>query len=178
MAEDTPQTLVGISFPDTFRAQEFLTAATRMAVERQLTMKDAVLITKDEHGGTHVRETLDPQPGQAALSGALWAGLFGLIIGGPVGWLAGTAIGAGTGAVSAKAIDLGVPDEWVDWFRQAVQPGCTILTLLVEDLDRAALVRELERFSGAHLVYANVDAAWQDRMREALGETLPQPLDG
>jgi uncharacterized membrane protein len=49
--------------------------------------------------------------------------LFGLILGGPVGWLAGTAIGAGTGVVRAKMIDLGVPDEWVQWFRDAVQPA-------------------------------------------------------
>jgi hypothetical protein len=51
-----------------------------------------------------------------------------------------------------------------------VQPGTTTLALLVEDLDRAALVAELERFAGATLVYANVDPDWLDRMRVALGE--------
>ena len=38
----------------------------------------------------------------------------------------------------------------------------------VEDLDRDALVAELGRFTGATLVYANLDADWLDRMREAL----------
>jgi uncharacterized membrane protein len=172
MADDhEPQTLVGIAFPDLFRAQEFLTASARLAAAGSLTLRDAVFVTSDEQGHTHVRETTDPQPKQAAVSGAVWVGLIGLLVGGPVGWLAGAAIGAGGGAISAKAIDLGIPDEWVDWFRQAVQPGSTILTLLVTKLDRAALVQELERFSGAHLVYANLDNSWQDRIREALGES-------
>ena len=98
-----------------------------------------------------VRETTDPGPGRSALSGAVWASLFGLILGGPVGWVVGGAVGAGTGAVAAKIIDHGVSDEWVAWFRESVAPGTTILALLVEGLDPAALVAELERFAGARL---------------------------
>jgi len=168
--EGTPRTLVGISFGDALRAQEFLTAATRLGVNGKLKLIDAVIVTKGDDGRTMVRETVDLQAGRTALSGALWAGLFGLILGGPVGWAVGAGVGAGTGAVAAKVIDHGVSDEWVEWFRQSVQPGTTTLALLVEDLDQAALVSELERFTGATLVYANVDADWLDRMRVALGE--------
>jgi uncharacterized membrane protein len=175
-AEGVEQTLVGISFGDAFRAQEFLTAVTRLAANERLRLLDAVFVAKDADGKTVVRETIDPQPGRSALSGALWAGLFGLILGGPVGWLVGAGVGAGTGAVTAKVIDHGVPDEWVDWFRHAVQPGTTTLALLVEDLDRNALVAELERFAGAHLVYANLDPLWTDRIRTALHEPAEQPL--
>jgi uncharacterized membrane protein len=169
------QTLVGISFADEFRAREFLTATTRLAANGRLKLRDAVFVAKDQNGKTMVRETIDPQPGRSALSGAVWAGLFGLILGGPVGWVAGAAIGAGTGAVAAKVIDHGVSDEWVGWFRQAVDAGTTTLVLLVTDLDRAALITELERFAGAHLVYANVDPAWEARMRTALGESSTTP---
>jgi uncharacterized membrane protein len=170
------QTLVGIAFGDAFRAQEFLTAATRLNANGQLRLRDAVFVAKDESGKTVVRETIDPQPGRTALSGALWAGLFGLILGGPVGWLVGAGVGAGTGAVTAKVIDHGVPDEWVAWFREAVQPGTTTLALLVEDLDRNALVAELERFAGAKLVYANLDATWVERIRVALHEPSAEPV--
>ena len=166
-----PRTLVGISFRDAFRAQEFLTAATRLASEGHLRLLDAVFVTKDDEGRTMVRETVDLETGPSALSGALWAGLFGLILGGPVGWIVGAGVGAGTGAVAAKIIDHGVSDEWVGWFRQAVDEGTTTLVLLVEELDVGALVRELERFAGARLVYANLDPTWLDRMRAALGET-------
>ena len=166
----TPRTLVGISFPDTFRAQEFLTATSRLASQQRLKLVDAVFVSKDENGRTMVRETTDPGPGRSALSGAVWASLFGLILGGPVGWVVGGAVGAGTGAVAAKIIDHGVSDEWVAWFRESVASGTTTLALLVEDLDPAALVTELERFAGARLVYANLDPLWLDRIRAALGE--------
>jgi uncharacterized membrane protein len=166
--EGKERTLVGVSFGDAFRAQEFLTAATRLGANGRLRLLDAVFVGKDESGRTTVRETVDPTPGRSALSGALWAGLFGLILGGPVGWAIGAGVGAGTGAVAARVIDHGVSDEWVAWFRETVQPGTTTLVLLVEDLDRDALVAELERFAGATLVYANLDPLWLDRLREAL----------
>jgi uncharacterized membrane protein len=162
------RTLVGVSFGDAFRAQEFLTAATRLAANGRLRLLDAVFVSKDDSGHTTVRETVDPTPGRSALSGAVWAGLFGLILGGPVGWAVGAGVGAGTGAVAAKVIDHGVSDDWVAWFRETVQPGATTLALLVEDLDRTALVSELERFAGARLVYANLDEQWLDRIRDAL----------
>jgi uncharacterized membrane protein len=176
-AKGTPRTLVGISFGDTFRAQEFLTATGRLASQQRLKLVDAVFVTKDENGRTMVRETTDPGPGRSALSGAVWASLFGLILGGPVGWVVGGAVGAGTGAVAAKIIDHGVSDEWVAWFRESVAPGRTTLALLVEDLDPAALVTELERFAGGRLVYANLDPMWVERMRAAWGEPpAPAPV--
>ena len=118
-----------------------------------------------------VQETTDPQPKQAALGGAMWAGLFGLLLGGPVGLLAGSALGAGAGAVTAQIVDIGISDEWVAWFREAVQPGTATVALLVTDLDRDALVAEARRFSGAHLVYANLDQSTLDRITEGLGGT-------
>jgi uncharacterized membrane protein len=171
---DGPETLVGISFDDNFRAQEFLTAATRLGAQGHLILKDAVVVTKSVDGQTTVRETIDPQPTRSALSGAMWTGLIGLLVGGPVGWLAGAAVGAGAGAVAAKVVDLGIPDEWVSWFRQAVEPGRTTVALLVANLDQNALVSEASRFSGAQLVYANLDDLTIDRIRGALGQL---PID-
>ncbi|HMG40064.1 MAG TPA: DUF1269 domain-containing protein [Acidimicrobiales bacterium] len=178
VTEGKERTLVGISFGDVFRAQEFLSAATRLASNGRLRLLDAVFVAKEDSGKTVVRETVDPQPGRSAVSGALWTGLFGLILGGPVGWVVGAGVGAGTGALAARIIDHGVSDEWVAWFRESVQAGTTTLVLLVEDLDRDALVGELERFAGANLVYANVDPLWLDRMHAALGEPPATPPAG
>jgi uncharacterized membrane protein len=164
------QSLVGISFGDVFRAQEFLSATTRLAANGHLRLKDAVFVHRDESEKTTVRETVDLTPGRGAMSGALWAGLFGLLLGGPVGWIVGAGVGAGAGAVTAKIVDHGIPDEWVAWFREAVKPNSTILALLVENLDRGALVDELTRFGGAELVYANLDPLWVDRIHEAIGD--------
>ena len=169
-ADGGAPTLVGISFSDSFRAREFLTAATRLAANGQLKLKDAVFVRKDADGNTRVQETMDPGPGRSALSGAAWAGLLGLILGGPVGWAIGAGVGAGTGAIAAKVVDHGIPDEWVQWFREAVQPDTVTLALLLEDADPSALVEEARRFAGARLVYVNLPATWETRIREALGE--------
>jgi uncharacterized membrane protein len=178
---DTPaahDTIVGVSFDDAFRAQELLTATFRLASKGVVQVLDAVTIAKDEHGKTVVRETIDPSPVQSALSGSLWAGLFGLILGGPVGWVAGAAIGAGAGAARAKIVDLGVPDEWVSWFREAVQPGTVTLVLLLGRFDREATFAELQRFSGGHLVHANLEPDAIARIRSALHDTAdPEPVD-
>jgi uncharacterized membrane protein len=168
-ADDTvPQTLVGISFDDPFRAQEFMTATAGLAARKSLVLHDAVVVKKDADGKTHVVETVDPSPGRSATSGALWASFIGLLIGGPVGWIAGGVIGAGAGAITAKVVDLGVPDEWVAWFRDAVDTNTTTVVLLLTDVTVNDLVAETERFVGAKLLYANLDPHSFDRITAAL----------
>lgn len=161
-------TLVGISFPTLFRAQEFMVAASGLAADGKLVLKDAVMIVKHADGKVVVRETIDPSPGRSAWSGAVWAGLFGLILGGPVGWAAGAALGAGAGAVTAKVVDIGITDEWVEWFRESVKPDTATVALLVDDYDRDALVAETARFSGAELVYTSLDEATMERVKDSL----------
>jgi uncharacterized membrane protein len=168
-----PQTLVGVSFDSIFRAEEFLVAVRGLAASGRLKLSDAVTVVKNEDGHTSVHETVDLAPGPAAMSGALWAGLFGLILGGPVGWVAGMAVGAGAGAVTAKVVDLGISDEWVAWFQAAVEPGREIVALLVEELDEDALVSEVSRFPGASLVYANLGEETIRRIRDALDSPVP-----
>ncbi len=174
MDESVDQFLVGVSLPDALRAQEFLLAATGLAAKDSLKLRDAVIVSKNADGHTAVRETIDPQPGRTALSSGVWMGLLGLMFGGPVGWLVGGAVGAGVGAVTAKVVDLGVPDEWVKWFRDAVQPNTTTVVLLLEDLDVGALAAELSRFPMARLVHTTLPAASLNRLEEALGQA-PEP---
>ena len=172
------ETIVGVSFDDPYRAEELLTAVRRLAAHRQLVLRDAVVVRTHDNGRTEVRETIDPMPGRAAFSGAVWVSLLGLLVAGPVGWLAGAAVGAGTGAAVAKRIDLGLPDEWVAWFRDAARPGTATVALLVSDVDRNALVAEIERFRGGRLVYANLDRHTQERVVQALGPVLhPSPSE-
>lgn len=167
---ETDQGLIGLSFSDAFRAQEFLTAMNRLASVKALKLRDAVLVSKDADGSVKVRETIDPQPGRTAASGAMWSGLLGLLIGGPVGWIAGMGLGAGAGAITAKVVDLGIPDEWVAWFREAVAAGTTTVVILAEDVDVYALEQEVRRFAGAELVHSTLPASTIEELRKALGD--------
>ena len=165
-----PSRLAAISFTDDLRAVEFMTAMTRLARDGRLALRDAVFVVKDQQGKTHVRETRDLQPGQTALGAGLWAGLFGLLLGGPVGMLVAGGIGAGAGAITAKVVDVGVTDEFVDQLREMVQPGTTTVALLGDLIDADAVLSELERFGGARYVAGTLSLDGIARVREALGD--------
>ena len=165
-----PSRLAAISFTDDLRAVEFMTAMTRLSRDGRLALRDAVFVVKDDKGKTFVRETRDLQPGPTALGAGLWAGLFGLLLGGPVGMLVAGGIGAGAGAVTAKLVDVGVTDEFVDQLREMVQPRTTTVALLGDEIDSDAVLGELERFAGARYVAGNLSLAGINRVREALGD--------
>jgi uncharacterized membrane protein len=151
MAND-PRKLIVLGFDARLKAEEALLAATRLQTEGQILLHDAVFVAKDEDGTTHVTETTDPTPGSAALGGSVWGLLLGTLLGGPVGGLLGGAISAGSGALMAKLIDVGIPDATVSSLREAVAPGTTALALLISHIHETALLTELRRFAGANVV--------------------------
>lgn len=166
--------LVGVSFDRQVRAQEFLLAMRRLRDDGAFDLEDAVLLTKDQRGRVKVTETIDPTPGRAAFSAAAWTGLLGLLLGGPVGWIAGIGVGAGAGAIAAKVIDLGIPDDWVDWFKEAVQPGTATVVVLLSHLDLSALAREADRFAGAELVHTTLPPDAYAQLVEAFARRPPR----
>ena len=167
-ANDQAPTLFGISFDGIARAEEFMLALSRLAGLGHLKLRDAAVIAKDGDGKVRVRETIDPQPGRAAVSGAMWAGLIGLIVGGPIGWIAGLAVGAGAGVVTAKVVDFGIPDEWLGWFKDAVRADTATVIALVTDVNLEALITETKRFAGAELVHTTIAPSVAARLAAAL----------
>lgn len=150
------QVIIGVSFDNVLKAQEYLLAMGRLRQSGVLELHDAVTVTKSDDGKVNVTETIDPTPGKSAISGGMWMGLLGLFVAGPIGWVAGIGIGAGAGAVAAKVIDLGIPDEWVDWFKDAVEPGTSTVVILARHVHVGALAKEAERFNGAELLYTSL----------------------
>jgi uncharacterized membrane protein len=159
--------IIGVSFDRLVMAQQYLLAMGGLRDSGALELKDAVVVTKDESGSVRVTETIDPTPGRSALTGAMWTSLLGLLIGGPVGWVAGLGIGAATGAVTAKIVDLGIPDEWVGWFREAVEPGTSAIVILADHVHVAALAHEARRFAGAELLYTSMPDDSYEQLADA-----------
>jgi uncharacterized membrane protein len=160
--------IIGVSFDRLVMAQQFLLAMGGLRDSGSLELKDAVVVTKDDSGSVKVVETMDPTPGRAALTGAMWTSLLGLLVGGPVGWVAGLGIGAATGAVTAKIVDLGIPDEWVGWFREAVEPGTSTVVILADHVHVAPLADEARRFAGAELLYTSMPDHAYEQLAQAL----------
>jgi uncharacterized membrane protein len=164
---DPDKVLVGVSFDRLIRAQEFVLAIRRLQQSGVLELEDAVIVVKEADGRARVTETVDLSTGRAALSGAVWTGLLGLLFGGPVGWIAGLGLGAGAGAITAKVVDLGVPDEWVDWFKQAARPGTTTVVILANHVHIGALEAEARRFPGAEVLHTTLSARTWTELQDA-----------
>ena len=60
------------------------------------------------------------------------------------------------GAITAKVVDIGVTDEFVDQLREMVRPGTTTVALLADGIDPDAVLAELARFEGARYVTGNL----------------------
>ena len=183
-AATVPPRLAAISFDDDLMAVEFMTAVTRLARDGRLSLHDAVFVVKRDDGKTYVRETKDLQPSSTAIGAGLWSGLFGLLLGGPVGMLVAGGIGAGAGAVTAKVVDIGVTDEFVAQLREMVRPGTTTVAVLADDVDTDAVLAELQRFEGARYVAGNLQLEAIQAVRDALGDpaatsgaTFPPPTE-
>lgn len=168
--------LIAIAFPTPFRAHEFETAARGLAARGQLLVKDAVTILDLGGGKVKVHESVDPTPQRAAVTGAMWGSLIGLFTFGPVGWIAGAALGAGGAAIAAQLIDIGISDHWVAWLREVSKPDTATLAILVDELNVDALVTEANRFPGARIIATSLDPASDGRLRTAVGQIPPAPV--
>ena len=170
MTNADPRSLLVLSFDSSLAAHEAYLAMSRLQQEEVIVLHDAVFIDKNADGKTDVTETIDPTPGDSAVRGGLWGALLGTLIAGPLGTLVGAATSAGLGALSAKLIDIGIPDATVRELEQAITPGSSALALLVTHVREDALERELTRFAGATLVRSDLPAATVERLRAALVE--------
>lgn len=170
MTTPDPRSLLVLAFDSNLQAHEAFLAMNRLQQQEVVVLHDAVFIDKDANGKTNVTETVDPQPGESAMRGGFWGALIGTLVAGPIGTLVGAATSAGLGALSAKLIDIGIPDATVRELEQAITPGSSALALLVTHVKEDALERELARFAGAKLIRSDLPVATVDRLRAALAE--------
>ena len=166
--EREPGALMVLVFDSNLKSQEAFLAFQRLQLEETLLLHDAVFFVKDAEGKTTVQETIDASPAEGAARGAFWGALLGTLVAGPVGTLVGGAVSAGLGAISAKLIDLGIPDATVKEIEESLSPSSAALALLVSHVKEEALANELHRFSGAKLTRSTLSAESVQRLRSAL----------
>ncbi len=171
MAENDPRTLVVFGFDEQLAASEMLTSLTRLSQEGTLLLQDAVFVTRTPKGKVHVQQTTDPSTGQAAVSGAFWGLLFGVLLFIPV---IGMAIGAGTAALMAKLIDTGISDDFVKKLRESIEPGKVYLAVLVSHVNPEKALEEMQRYAGMATVVtsSNLSPEGVVALEEALGQDI------
>jgi uncharacterized membrane protein len=124
--------LVAIAYPDeaaVMRARANLEEAIEAGL---IEVEDVVVIVRDEDGTVDVRQGTTGV-GAAAVGGAMWGGLIGLIFLAP---LLGMAAGALAGGAAWKSTfgEAGVAESFVDDLRKSLAPGSAALVLLVREM--------------------------------------------
>ena len=161
-----PRSLVVLGFDNQLAAQEMLTTLTRLSTEGTLLLQDAVFVTRGENGKVRVVQTTDPSPGQAAVGGAWWGLLFGVLLAVPV---LGLAIGAGSAALLARMTDSGISDQFVKDLRKSIEPGKVYLAVLFSHANPDKALEEMKRYAGlAQVVTCNLSDDASARLHEAL----------
>ncbi len=112
--------------------------------------------------------TTEGQSLRVVRGGSFWGALLGTFVAGPLGTVVGGAISAGLGALTAKLIDIGIPDATVKELEESMAPGSSALALLVSHLKEEALAKELTRFAGAKLLRSDLTPDTVQRLRDAL----------
>ena len=160
--------MVALAFPSPTRAKEALFSAMVLQEYQQLRVHDAVFLYRPNDAPAQVLETNDPTPADAAMPVSLLGALLGVLLAGSLGLVLGGALGAGTGALAAKLLDTGIPDDIVVQLREMTAPGDTVLALLVSDIQGPAVIEELRRHEGARVIYATLPAAALELVRRTL----------
>src|SRR5512136_2730651 len=114
--------LIVLAYNQEGKAREVLQAMKQLQKDRIISILNAAVLVKNKDGKTSLTETEDVDAKHGALFGAITGSLVGLL-GGPGGVVVGAAAGAATGGVTARAMDMGFPDEYMRDLQQALRPG-------------------------------------------------------
>lgn len=134
-----------ITFPDLEGAHTFEKTLKHMHKEELIVLEDAVIVTKDEKGEVHVKQTKDLTVAKGALKLGTVGLVAGLLLGGPVG---GVVLGAAAGALLSKKIDLGIPDDKIEMIKDKLEKNHSLLFVEVRPLQEGALQNALKHSGG------------------------------
>ena len=161
-------TLVAIAYPDATTAENVRGELVSMAKEHLVTLEDAVVIEHQADGKIKLRQAMS-LTGAGALGGAAWGGLIGLLFLAP---LLGMAVGAASGAVAGKVSDTGVNDDFMKELGAKLPAGGAALVFLGR---AGAPEKVLERIGkyGGEVIQSSLDTEQEERLRTALGASVP-----
>jgi uncharacterized membrane protein len=161
-------TLVAIAYPDADTAERVRAELIQMTKEHLMQVDDAVVVEHRPDGKIKLHQAMSTT-GAGAAGGALWGGLIGLLFLAP---LFGMAIGAASGAVMGKVTDVGVNDDFMKQLGAKTPPGGAALILLGR-AEAPERVLERVRGYGGEVIQTSLDEEQEERLRAALGESVP-----
>jgi uncharacterized membrane protein len=155
--------LVVIGFDNAADAFELRAALARMQTQYLIEMEDAVVVTRDDKGAVQLHQAMN-LTAAGAVGGAFWGTLIGLLFLNP---LLGAAVGAGSGALSAKLSDFGISDQFMKDLAATLKPGTAALFVLVRKSSPDKLLEGLKPFAGqGRLLQNSLSQENEDKLRK------------
>lgn len=137
-------TLAVIGYDDQFKAEEVRLSLMKMQKDYLIDMEDAVVAVKDQKGKVRLHQAVN-LTAAGAVSGGFWGSLIGLIFLNP---LLGMAVGATAGAVSGALTDVGIDDKFMRELAATMNPGSSVLFVLVRHATPDKVLQELQGTGG------------------------------
>jgi uncharacterized membrane protein len=159
-------TLTVWKFEDPEGANKAVDVLEGLQKQEVISVHDAATVSWEPGKKKPRTRQLANMTGAGAMGGAFWGLLFGLIFFVP---LLGMAVGAAAGALTGSLSDVGIDDEFIASIRAKVTPGTSALFALTSD---AVIDKVHAAFEGvpAELIYTNLSADEEARLREVFGE--------
>ena len=157
--------LVVLAFDSESGAAGFGSEIQRMQKMKLLTLEDAATVVRHSDGKVKVKQA-NNLVGAGAFGGAFWGMLIGLLFFMP--WL-GMAVGAISGALSAKFADIGIDDEFIKSVGSAITPGTSAIFLMIREATPDRVLEEIRGHPGVKVLQTSLSREAEDRLREALG---------
>jgi uncharacterized membrane protein len=155
--------LVVIAYDDQFKAEEVRLMLWKMQKEYLIDLEDAVVAVKDDKGKVKLHQAINLTAAGAA-SGGFWGALIGLIFLNP---LLGLALGATAGAVSGALADVGIDDKFMKSLAETMQPGSSVLFILVRRATPDKVLEELKG-TGGKVLKTSLSHDDETKLQEAL----------
>ncbi len=139
--------LIVATFENEVTADQALLELKKEQKSKKIDIQDIAVIVRDDENKLHIKETEDVEGGKGAVYGGVIGGILGLI-GGPAGVALGGAAGAVVGGLAAKKIDAGIPDDRLKKIGEALQPGTSMIMIIIDGRWEADVNRHLKELGG------------------------------
>ena len=156
-------TLVVIGYDDQFKAQEVRLMLAKMQKDYLIDLEDAVVAVKDDKGKVKLHQAVN-LTAAGAVGGGFWGSLIGLIFLNP---LLGLAIGATAGGVSGALTDVGINDKFMKELAGQMNPGSSVLFILVRKATPDKVLDEIKG-TGGHVLKTSLSHDDEAKLQAAL----------
>jgi uncharacterized membrane protein len=154
--------LVVVAYDGEGTAEQARARLLQLQKQALIGLDDAVVVERRENGKVKVKQAVN-LVGSSSLSGAFWGFLIGLIFLAPG---LGAIVGAASGALSGKLLDIGVDDRFIKEVGSAIAPGSSALFLLIHQATPDKVLAEMKEFGGK-IIQTNLTNEQEAALQEA-----------